>query len=90
MSVYPYTGLLGAYYELYMGLMPFLWPIYLIPYTGTIFLTVLVSVNRYEAVCRPFSTAKLCGNDKVIYLTSIIEMLRCVHISSHLIFAEVN
>ena len=56
----------GAYYELYMGLMPFLWPIYLIPYTGTIFLTVLVSVNRYEAVCRPFSTTKLCGNDKVI------------------------
>jgi len=64
-NVYPYTGVFGAYYELYMGIMPFLWPIYLIPYTGTIFLTVLVSVNRYESVCRPFSTAKLCGNDKV-------------------------
>ena len=55
-----------------MGLMPFLWPIYLIPYTGTIFLTVLVSVNRYEAVCRPFSTTKLCGNDKVIIFFVIV------------------
>jgi len=69
-NVYPYTGVLGFYYELYMGLMPFLWPIYLIPYTGTIFLTVLVSVNRYEAVCRPFSTTKLCGNDKVTTTTT--------------------
>ena len=64
-NVYPYTGVFGSYYELYMGIMPFLWPLYLIAYTGTIFLTVLVSVNRYEAVCRPFSTTKLCGNDKV-------------------------
>jgi len=64
-NVYPYTGLFGSYYELYMGIMPFLWPFFLIPYTGTIFLTVLVSVNRYEAVCRPFSTTKICGNDKV-------------------------
>jgi len=64
-NVYPYTGVLSSYYELYMGIMPFLWPIYLMSYTGTIFLTVLVSVNRYEAVCRPFSTKKLCGNDMV-------------------------
>jgi len=64
-NIYPYTGVFGGYYELYMGIMPILWPIYLIPYTGTIFLTVLVSVNRYEVVCRPFSTTKLCGNDKV-------------------------
>jgi len=64
-NVYPYTRVFGSYYELYMGIMPFLWPFYLISYTGTIFLTVLVSVNRYEAVCRPFSTTKLCGNDKV-------------------------
>jgi len=64
-NVFPYTGLFRSYYDLYMGIMPFLWPTYLIPYTGTIFLTVLVSINRYEAVCRPFSTTKLCGNDKV-------------------------
>ena len=64
-NVYPFTGVLFSYYKLYMSIMPFLWPTYLIPYTGTIFLTVLVSVNRYEAVCRPFSTTKLCGNDKV-------------------------
>ena len=64
-NIFPYTGLFRSYYDLYMGIMPFLWPTYLIPYTGTIFLTVLVSINRYEAVCRPFSTHKLCGNDKV-------------------------
>ena len=63
--VYTYTGLLRGYYEVYMNIMPFLWPIYLIPYTGTIFLTVLVSLNRFEAVCRPFQTRKLFDATKI-------------------------
>jgi len=30
-----------------------LWPIYLIPYTFTVLVTVLVSMHRYCAVCKP-------------------------------------
>ena len=56
--VYPYTGLMQSYYEAYLNLVHLLWPAYLIPYTGTIMLTVLVSANRYICVCRPFSSSK--------------------------------
>ena len=62
-SVYPYTGYLHGYYEMYMNILPFLWPCYLIPYTGTILLTVLVSLNRYFAVCRPFNSNKCCSTE---------------------------
>lgn len=55
--VHQYTGQLKSYYESYANILPVLWPCYLIPYTGTILLTVLVSLNRYVAVCRPSSTA---------------------------------
>ena len=59
--VWPATGYLKGYYDLHLNIMPFLWPIYLIPYTGTILLTVLVSLNRYFAVCRPFRTSGICA-----------------------------
>ena len=59
--IYSYTGFMKSYYDLHMSILPFLWPIYFIPYTGTIFLTVLVSLNRYEAVCKPFKAAKMSG-----------------------------
>ena len=62
--VYTYTKYLQNYFVAYPNLLPFLWPSYLIPYTGTIFLTVLVSTNRYFAVCKPFKSAKWCSLDQ--------------------------
>ena len=50
--VFPYTGYLGQYYALYLDIVAYLWPCYQIPFTGTIYLTVLVSINRYCVVCR--------------------------------------
>jgi hypothetical protein len=57
--VYPYNGQLKSYYDMYSIIMPYLWPCYQISYTGTILLTVLVSLNRYFCVCRPFKSADL-------------------------------
>ncbi|KAI0217980.1 G-protein coupled receptor daf-37 [Lamellibrachia satsuma] len=54
------TGALRSYIDFYYAAMPYLWPCYLIPYTGTIFLTVLVSLQRYFAVCRPYSSVGSC------------------------------
>lgn len=45
-AIYPHAGYLKEYYTLYMGIMPFLWPVYLVPFTGAVFLTVLVSLDR--------------------------------------------
>jgi len=52
-SVFPLTGLLAGYYATYISLLPVLWPIYLMPYTFTVLVTVLVSMHRYCAVCKP-------------------------------------
>ena len=60
-AIYPYTGTLAAYYTMFPNMIPYLWPLYQIPYTGTVLMTVLVSLNRYFAVCRPFSSAKHCS-----------------------------
>ena len=51
--IYPYTGRLAAFYSAYLSIMPVLWPIYFIPYTFTVLVTVLVSMHRYCAVCKP-------------------------------------
>lgn len=57
--VYLFTGYLRIYNDLYPIIMPFLWPLYLIPYTGTILMTVLVSLERYLAVCKPVMSVTL-------------------------------
>ena len=59
--VYPYTHTMKWYSEAYVELLPYLWPCYLTAYTGTIWLTVLVSLNRYFCVCRPFHSADKCS-----------------------------
>src|SRR6218665_2342262 len=58
-AVYPYTGFLAAYYHVYLTILPLLWPIYLIPYTCTVIITVLVSLHRYCSVCKPFRQSKV-------------------------------
>jgi hypothetical protein len=52
-----FGNLFRSYYKVYPSIMPYLWPLYLMPYTATVWLTVLVSADRYAAVCRPFRSA---------------------------------
>ncbi|ELT99767.1 hypothetical protein CAPTEDRAFT_197284 [Capitella teleta] len=63
--IYPAVGAFKSFYDVYPNIVPFLWPVYLIPYTATILLTVLVSMNRYFAVCRPLSSSTMCGLPQV-------------------------
>ena len=71
-NIGPYTGYFTVYSNAYPNMLPYLWPSYLIPVTGTIMLTVLVSLNRYFCVCKPFSSAKICSKENahrhVIYV----------------------
>ena len=62
--VYPYmqnAGFYQIYHGAYPNLLPYLWPIYQVPYTATIYVTVLVTINRYMAVCKPHNTARYCS-----------------------------
>ena len=62
--VYPYMkepGFFQIYHEAYPNILPYLWPIYQIPYTATIYVTVLVTINRYMAVCKPHNSARYCS-----------------------------
>ena len=52
-----FEALFRRYRFLYPSIVPYLWPLYLMPYTATVWLTVLVSADRYAAVCRPFRSA---------------------------------
>lgn len=60
-NVYPYTHWLKPCYDMYLDFVAYLWPCYLMPYTATIMLTVLVSLNRYFAVCRPYGAQDFCS-----------------------------
>lgn len=62
-NIGPHTGYLQSYADAYPDILHFLWPCYLIPYTCTIMLTVLVSLNRYFCVCKPFTTTKICSTE---------------------------
>ena len=66
-------GASSTYIGIYYAAMPYLWPCYLIPYTGTIFLTVLVSLQRFFAVCRPYSSVGSCNKRQMrIHVAAIV------------------
>ena len=67
--IYPFTGLMDGYYRTYPRIMSVLWPLYLMPYTATVFITVLVSLHRYCAVCKP---SPCHTSSKVLLFTLII------------------
>jgi len=50
-SVYPYTGHLKTVYDSFKYIL-YVWPPATIFHTVSIWLTVLVTINRYNAVCR--------------------------------------
>jgi len=66
-TVYPYTGHLQAVYETFDYIV-YVWPPAMIFHTVTVWLTVLVSMNRYNAVCRAveeFGTTTLLRRTRI-------------------------
>lgn len=51
-AVYPYTGHLSVMHVCYNDYIAYVWPVGTMLHTATVWLTVLVTVNRYNAVCR--------------------------------------
>lgn len=66
-----YTGAMTWYSNgIYQRVTPFVYPLGMIAQTGSIYLTVTVTVERYVAVCRPLQARSLCtyGRAKVYVL----------------------
>ena len=77
-NIYHWTGVCKWCF-LYRGYMQFsFWPILMITQMTTVWLTVLVSLERYVAICFPLNSATICTMSKVrkavflIYTTSIL------------------
>ena len=59
-----YTGWLQGYSTIYPYVLVYLWPMALIAQTATIWVTVLVAVNRYTTICLPFRASRWCTVSK--------------------------
>lgn len=60
-SIYPYTGYMFFYYfYIYPQIVPFVFPLASAAQTASIYLTLMVSLERYVAVCHPLRARALC------------------------------
>ncbi|KAJ0180824.1 hypothetical protein K1T71_002909 [Dendrolimus kikuchii] len=64
-AVYPYTGLLHHYYyHVCPHLTPYAYPIANAAQTMSVYLTLIVTVERWVAVCHPFRAKALCTSSR--------------------------
>ena len=77
-NMYPQTHLL-SYCFLYRGYIQYVvWPMLMMTQMSTVWLTVLVSLERYVAICHPLRAASICTMSKVrksvisIFVVSIL------------------
>ncbi|GBP60918.1 FMRFamide receptor [Eumeta japonica] len=60
-AIYPYTGRLRYYYYYVCPLLtPLVFPLALVAQTMSVYLTLVVTIERWVAVCRPFRARALC------------------------------
>lgn len=74
-SIYPYTGYLFFYnYYIYPQIVPYVFPLATAAQTASIYLTLMVSLERYVAVCHPLRARALCtyGRSKFYVIFCIV------------------
>lgn len=76
--IYEATGRMEWYYRLYACVHPVAYPLALASQTGSIYTTLALTIERYVAVCRPLSAAKVCTISrakKAVCLVAIFSVL---------------
>lgn len=64
-AVYPYTGRLRYYYyHVCPHLTPYAYPLANVAQTMSVYLTLIVTVERWVAVCHPFRAKALCTSSR--------------------------
>lgn len=74
-SIYPYTGYLFFYnYYIYPQIVPYVFPLGTAAQTASSYLTLMVSLERYVAVCHPLRARALCtyGRSKFYVIFCIV------------------
>ncbi|CAB3385042.1 Hypothetical predicted protein [Cloeon dipterum] len=73
-SIAAYTGWLPHYsYYVYPSIARFVYPVGLIAQTGSVYLTLTVTLERYVAVCHPLRARSLCTYGRArIYVVLIV------------------
>lgn len=78
-AIYPYTGFLKDYYFIAFPVISIIaYPIGTIAHTASIYLTLLISIERYIAVCHPLKAKAFCTKNQakstvlVLFLMSSI------------------
>lgn len=74
-SIYPYTGYLFFYnYYIYPLIVPYVFPLATAAQTASSYLTLMVSLERYVAVCHPLRARALCtyGRSKFYVIFCIV------------------
>ena len=78
-NVFPKTGILWWCYK-YRGYIQFwVWPILMMTQMSTVWLTVLVSMERYVAICHPLKAASICTFTKVRRAVIVIFIISIVY-----------
>lgn len=73
-SIYPYSGYLFYYhYYIYPQISKYVFPLSTASHTASIYLTLMVSLERYVAVCHPLRARALCtyGRSKFYFIFCI-------------------
>ncbi|XP_022113137.1 FMRFamide receptor-like [Pieris rapae] len=64
-AIYPYTGALRYYYyHVCPRLTPYAYPLANVAQTMSVYLTLIVTVERWVAVCHPFRAKALCTSSR--------------------------
>lgn len=64
-AIYPYTGALRYYYyHICPHLTPYAYPLANVAQTMSVYLTLIVTVERWVAVCHPFRAKALCTSSR--------------------------
>lgn len=74
-TIYPYSGYMSYYYfQIYPRLSPITYPIGMIAQTASVYMTFIVTLERYIAVCHPLKARALCtyGRAKHYFIVCII------------------
>ena len=55
-----YTGYMSSFYSINPYVCAYVFPLHLMPRTATVWVTVLITVNRYIVVCMPLRASQWC------------------------------